>query len=73
MVSSLFSSCGRMCRSIFDLSVRDEDFARFNEREGQIQTVTAEYKKIQLRLKSFEETQAELRDKTLLVAALPSP
>jgi len=43
----------------------DEDFRKFNGREEQMQEIASEYKKMELRLESYDKTQADLRETAL--------
>lgn len=46
--------------SILKCYARDEDFARFNERGEQITIMQSHFKQMELRLESYEKTQAEM-------------
>lgn len=41
---------------------RDDDFAKFNEQEGDIKLMQNQYKQMQLRLESMEQSQLEMQD-----------
>lgn len=41
---------------------RDEDFRKFNERADQMEIMRSEYKKMEMRLESYEKTQVELEE-----------
>ncbi|KAF8955458.1 hypothetical protein BDZ97DRAFT_1857834 [Flammula alnicola] len=40
----------------------DDDFAKFNEREGDIKLMQSQYKQMQIRLESMEKIQTEMED-----------
>lgn len=48
-------------------SGRDEDFARFNQRENEIKDMQTQFKQMQLKLSSMEEAQLGLEDRARYV------
>jgi hypothetical protein len=40
--------------------VRDSDFQKFNDRGEEIQSVKSQYRKMEMRLESYEKTQEQM-------------
>ena len=48
------------CRMILRCYVRDSDFQKFNDRGEEIQSVKSQYRKMEMRLESYEKTQEQM-------------
>jgi flagellar biosynthesis chaperone FliJ len=51
-----------LCLNEFITACRDEDFAKFNERENDIKLIQSQYKQMEMRLESTEKNQEELEE-----------
>lgn len=66
--TSKSNACGKIIHPILDPSllrselIRNDDFAKFTEREGDIKLMQNQYRQMQMRLESMEQTQLEMQD-----------
>lgn len=54
--------CLLICRSLTLLQPRDADFVKFNDRAEEISLMQSRYRQLEMRLESYEKTQAEMED-----------
>ena len=57
----------------FTTAHRDEDFAKFNNRENDIKLMQTQHKQMEMRLESMEKTQEGLEETTRYESAKPFP